>query len=114
MERIQADLKVGKISKHRDNGVKYQVRSNKYLDVIIAHGQKYPLITQKRADFELFKQVLDLIKRKEHLTLIGLQKIVNLRASMNKGLSDELRAAFSNTIPATRPLVVDQEIKDPH
>lgn len=33
---------------------------------------------------------------------------------MNKGLSDELRAAFPNTVPATRPLVVDKEIKDPH
>ncbi len=32
---------------------------------------------------------------------------------MNKGLSDELKAAFPNTEPVPRPIVVDQVIKDP-
>lgn len=50
---------------------------------------------------------------KEHLTQEGLQKIVAIKASMNKDLSDELKEAFPNIIPVSRPLVVDQEIKDP-
>jgi hypothetical protein len=53
------------------------------------------------------------MKKKEHLTLEGIQKIVNLKASLNKGLSDELKVAFPKTIPMQRPLVVDQVIKDP-
>jgi len=55
-----------------------------------------------------------MINRKEHLTIEGKRKIVNLRASMNNGLSDELKAAFPDTIPVQRPLVKDQIIKDPH
>jgi hypothetical protein len=51
---------------------------------------------------------------KKHLTPAGFQKIINLRASINKGLSDTLSASFPNTIPVPRPLVVDQQIKDPH
>jgi hypothetical protein len=38
---------------------------------------------------------------KEHNTLEGIQKIVNLRASLNTGLSNDLKEAFSMTIPAT-------------
>jgi hypothetical protein len=37
--------------------------------------------------------------------LEGIQKIVNLKASMNKGLSDELKESFPNTKPALRPVV---------
>jgi hypothetical protein len=33
---------------------------------------------------------------------------------MNKGLPDTLSASFPNTIPVPRPLVVDQQIKDPN
>lgn len=54
------------------------------------------------------------MNRKEHLTHDGLNKIVNHRASINNGLSDKLKAAFPDTNPVPRPLVVDQEIKDPH
>ena len=38
---------------------------------------------------------------KEHNTLEGIQKIVNIRASMNTGLSNDLKEAFPMTIPAT-------------
>jgi hypothetical protein len=54
------------------------------------------------------------MKSKEHLTPAGLQLIVNLKASVNNGLSDKLKAAFSAVVPVQRPLVVDQQIKDPH
>jgi hypothetical protein len=75
---------------------------------------KYPLLTQKKADFLLFKQVVDLINRKEHLTPSGLQQIVNIRASINKGLSSNLKAAFANTLPVQRPFIQNQIIPDPN
>jgi hypothetical protein len=55
--------------------------------VIIPHFEKYPLITQKRADFELFKMIVELINQKEHITVEGLNKIMSIKASLNKGLS---------------------------
>jgi len=39
---------------------------------------------------------------------------VNIRASLNWGLSDELKAAFSSVIPVSRPLITDQQILDPN
>jgi len=56
--------------------------------------------------------IVYIISRKEHLTTEGLRKIVNLRASMNNGLSDELKGAFPDTIPVQRPLVTDHKIQD--
>lgn len=76
-------------------------------------GLRPPLLTQKRSDFELFKSVVKLINQKEHKTAEGLQEIVNLKASMNWGLSEELKEAFPNYIPAPRPVVLLIETPDP-
>jgi hypothetical protein len=70
---------VGNITKQGNDLIRFRVSSTKDLKVIIDHFNKYPLITQKRADFELFKLIVDIISRKEHLTTEGLRKIVNLR-----------------------------------
>ena len=37
-----------------------------------------------------------------HHTLKGIQKIVNIRASLNTGLSDELKEAFPSVVPTLR------------
>lgn len=84
------------------------------MNVIVPHFIKYPLLTQKRADFELFRMIVELLNKKEHLTPEGLQQIVNIRASINLGLSDVLKAAFPNTEPVLRPLVEVQENIDGH
>jgi hypothetical protein len=74
------------------------------------------LITQKRADYELFKQAVRLMEQKEHLTEAGLAKIVGIKASMNLGLSvrSELKVAFPFITPVQRPKVEDQKIEDPN
>ena len=41
---------------------------------------------------------------KEHLTLQGLQKIINIKATLNFGLSKELQWMFPETVPVPRPL----------
>jgi hypothetical protein len=75
---------------------------------------KYPLITQKRADYELFKQAFNLISHKEHLTPEGLRKLVAIKGSINRGLSDELKAAFPNTKLVSRPAFDFTGILDPN
>jgi len=104
---------IGNFYKHGENNVQYLVSSVDDLSKIIDHFDKYPLISNKQADFILFKKILDLIKCKEHLTNEGLQKIVNLRASMNNGLSENLKQAFPNTIAVERPIVKNHQTLDP-
>lgn len=58
--------------------------------------------------------MVDLIIRKEHLTKEGLQKIVNFKAALNRGLSNKMWQAFPKTIPVERPKVLLKSIPDPN
>ncbi|KAA8628022.1 hypothetical protein SMACR_12698 [Sordaria macrospora] len=44
-----------------------------------------------------------MMQRGEHLTNEGLQKIINIRASLNKGLSLLLKEAFPTSVAVSRP-----------
>lgn len=96
---------IGRIAEGTNHCGYYVSSIEQLTTVIIPHFIKYPLITQKLADFLLFKAVVNMVNTKEHLTMKGLQKIVSLKASINLGLNDELKAAFPDTVPILRPLV---------
>lgn len=97
------------------NMVIYSVAGIKDLTtIIIPHFLQIPLLTQKAADFVLFQQVVELMTNKAHLTIEGLHKILNIKASMNWGLSDILIAEFSNITPVERPLILTSNIPDPN
>lgn len=107
LERIQATLGVGNIYyKLSDRTCRWKVSNiNQLSNVIIPHLTKYPLLTQKRADFELFTKIVEIINCKNHLNFNGLQEIVNLKASLNRGTKNNLEASFPNTVAAPRPKV---------
>ena len=84
------------------------------INIIIPHFEKYILLTKKRADYLLFKQVIAIMKNKEHLTIEGLIKIVSIRASMNKGLSEILYTNFPDVVPVEIPRVELPKTIDPN
>ena len=66
LEKIQTFFGgIGSISKSKvRNIVSFCVASIKEInEVIISHFDKYKLLTQKQVDFELFKQVVELMNR---------------------------------------------------
>jgi len=112
LEALQRTWGVGKIYKHSDNASVYRVSSLKNLRLIIDHFDKYPLLTQKLADYHLFKQSVDLIENKAHLTMEGLLKLVSIKASLNWGLSTKFKESFPGIEPLVRPEVKLTEIQD--
>jgi hypothetical protein len=105
---------IGSIGKSR-NIAFYSVSSVKDLtNIIIPHFDLFPLLTQKRADFLLFKQIVEIIKNKDHLIKEGLLQIINIKASMNLGLSDIIKYNFNNIIPVDRPIIKTDNILDPN
>ena len=63
----------------------------------------------------LFKQVVELMQNKAHLTPEGLQEIINIKSSLlrpNLGISDELKFHFINTVPVKRQTIQTNEIQD--
>ena len=65
---------MGNISKYESQMVHFRVQSIKEIQVILNHFENYPLITQKQADYILFKMIVNLINNKKHLTIEGLKK----------------------------------------
>ena len=81
------------------NFVIYKVYSlDEIIKVIIPHFNNYPLITQKRSDFTVWKDIVQLMKEGQHLKKESLIKIVCLKANLNKGLSSKLKGYFSDRI----------------
>jgi hypothetical protein len=99
---------VGRISKHDKNNLQLRVQSIKEMELIFKHLDKYPLITQKRADYLLFKEAFLIVQNKDHLTLEGLKKLVAIKAAMNLGLSSELKVGFPGIKPVERSIIVNQ------
>ena len=52
------------------------------------------------------------MKNKAHLKTEGIKEIINIKASMNLGLSDELKSNFINTVPVQRPTIKTTNIPD--
>lgn len=114
LKKIKEFFNVGSVIVRIRNGKStgiYSVQSLKDLtEVIIPHFKKYPLFTQKQADFTLFSLVVNLMNNKKHLTEKGLNEIISIRASMNKGLTNSLKIIFPNVVGIERPIISNQVI----
>ena len=102
------------LAKNR-NIANYSIDSIEDLNKLIVHFNNYPLLIQKAAYLILFKQAMVLVNNKAHLTIEGLNKIINIKVSMNLGLSDKLKLEFPNYIPVERPIInIDNINLDPN
>jgi hypothetical protein len=104
---------IGNITKLGEESSQYRVTSIGDLSIIINHFDTYPLVTQKRADYLLFKQAYLSVSNKEHLSLEGLNKIIGIRASINLGLPESLKTQF-NVVPVPRPIISNEEVPNPY
>jgi hypothetical protein len=75
--------------------------------------KKYPLISQKAADFILFEQIVELMNKGEHISIDGLQQIINIKASINLGISESVKSEFE-VKPVKRPIIETTSIPDPN
>ena len=103
------------LKKKTKNEASFRVNSIEDLtNCVIPHFSNYPLLTQKSADFLLFSRIIKLINNKMHLNEEGLLQIINLRASINLGLSNLLKSKFKNYKPVARPVINYVNIIDLH
>jgi len=94
---------IGTVSCLKDKSFYVVSSLSQISNTIIPHFDKYPLISQKQGDYLLFKDVVSRMLNKEHLTPEGLEQIVAIKASLNLGLPDKIKQAFSSVIPVQRP-----------
>jgi LAGLIDADG DNA endonuclease family protein len=67
-----------------DRTLKWEIRSlPTIVDRIIPHFKRYPLLSGKQRDFELFAEICGRMTRGEHRAVGGLQEIVRMAGMMN-------------------------------
>nr|UYG48999.1 NADH dehydrogenase subunit 4L [Rhizoctonia sp.] len=104
--KIQSFFKgIGTVTKDPVKNVcRFSVVSIKDINnFIIPHFTEYPLQSAKCVDFFIWAQIVKLLNDKKHLTLAGLQQIVSLKATLNFGLSENLKKEFPNLSVLERP-----------
>lgn len=91
LRRIQETLDCGKIYhlNYQRYGwhphVELKVSSIKEIrEKLIPFFQKHPLQGKKRHSYDLFVQAVKVFEEKEHLTMIGIEKLYRIRKKMNK------------------------------
>jgi hypothetical protein len=107
---------IGVVKFHKNRKIlNYSVANlNDLTTTLIPHFKKYPLLTQKAADFKFFEQVVDIMNKGDHLTTEGLQQIINIKASINLGLSENLKSEFKDYLPVKKPIIETENIIDPN
>jgi LAGLIDADG endonuclease len=101
-------------SDKKANALVYSVEGLRDLsNIIIPHFKKYPLISQKAADFILFEQIVELMNRGAHTNMEGLQQIINIKASINLGISETIHSEIL-VEPVNRPIINTINILDPN
>lgn len=69
---------------HTENLYRFCIRSLKDInEKVVPFFRKYPLQTAKSHEFDYFAKIMDMIKKKEHLTLDGITEIVKIASLMN-------------------------------
>ena len=62
----------------------------------------------------MFSSIIELILLNKHSDIQGLNQFLNIRSSMNNGLSDKLKLAFPKFKPVERPSIINESIFDPY
>ena len=90
MENLANYFACGKCEESKDGMIYYRVTdfSDNY-DKVIPFFSKYELVGVKSQDFKDWCKVADIIKVKAHLGSEGLDKIIKLKADMNRSRHEE-------------------------
>jgi hypothetical protein len=81
---LKAYFGCGVVRKNHATRLCYRVRGHKNLiSKIIPFFEKHQLKTRKHVDFEKFRKVVLLMEKREHLSADGLEKIRQIKETMN-------------------------------
>ena len=84
---VKKHLRCGTLRERQDGIVYYEVTNIQSLhENIIPFFERFHFLSaNKKKNFAIFKKIIDLIYRKEHLKSEGFQKILQLREQLNQG-----------------------------
>ena len=86
LELFQQSFACGTIRPDRsDRTLKFEVRSvPELVRSVIPHFRRYPMLSVKQRDFEVFAEICAMMSRGEHLTATGFSQIAVLAGEINR------------------------------
>ena len=102
LDALKAFFGVGQITIHKKEARQVIMGYKNAIDYVLPHFDAYPQITQKHADFILWKEIVQLQNNRENQTDGGFWKVLEQKASLNNGLSEKLSELYPDIIPAAR------------
>jgi len=118
LEMIKTFFGQGSIIERIRNGKPtgiYCVQSVRVLhEIIMPHFKKYPLLTEKKVDFELFASAVEILYNNKPLEFSNVIEILSFKSCMGKniGLPSALLTLFPEVIKMERPnMIAPQERK---
>ena len=86
LQALKSFWSCGIVRKNHGDRLCYRVRGlNDIKNIIIPFFEKHSLKKKKKIDFLKFRKILQLIEKKNHLTISGLLQIDKIRLTMNTG-----------------------------
>ena len=84
LHALKAYFKCGVVRKNHGTRLSYRVRGQEnFVQRILPFFDKHQLKTRKRVDFQKFRKVILMMEKQEHLNADGLEKIRQIKATMN-------------------------------
>ena len=86
LHALKAFFGCGVVRSNHGDRMAYRVRSKEHLlQIIVPFFEKHPLKSQKRLDFEVFRKIVLMMEKGDHLSIEGVEKIRQLASGMNRG-----------------------------
>ena len=84
LQRIKKFFRFGNITVNHGDRKEWRVRGLQDLNKLIKFFSMNPLKTKKQKSFLIFKEIVEMMNKKQHLKKFGLRKIANLSSRMNR------------------------------
>ena len=85
LHELRSTMNCGVVRRNHGDRFCWRVRNLKNLtEVIIPLFDKYPLRSKKSLDFLMFRKVVMMMQKGEHLTKDGFQRILRIASEMNR------------------------------
>lgn len=92
LEQLREFFGCGQITTNHGDRKELRIRGLKELsERVVPFFKGHPLRTVKRSSFDCFAEVVEMMKRGDHLTTEGLEKVRRLAGRMNRGAQNPQR-----------------------
>lgn len=86
LDRLRSVFDVGTIRGRPDGVYYFEVTKLDDLEErVFPFFERFPLRGPKRNDLAIFRQIAELVRRREHLSPLGIRRVLEMRRSMNRG-----------------------------